>query len=186
MNTKQEQFTNLFKHCKHKLYNIAYSVVLNKEEAEDVLQDAYIKAWRKFEDFDKSKKFLNWMSAIVKNAAIDHKRSTSKQMQVYSLNAISSNLIGDKKSSVSFDVEDKKLDLFDKYEQKEFIQSLNTMINDLPKELKLVMIPFAQGQSYDEIAKTSKLALTTVRARVHRAKKLLRNSYNSKFFANFI
>lgn len=183
MNTKHKQFTDLFNGSKNKLYNVAYGVVMNKEVAEDVLQDSFIKAWRKFDEYDHSKKFINWMSTIVKNAAIDYKRSASKQSYAYSLDAITSSL--DNSQTMSFDVEDKQANLYEIYEKKEFMKSLSNMIDDLPEDLKLVMIPFIQGQTYDEISRQSKLSLTTVRARVHRAKKILRNSYDSANFANF-
>jgi|APCry1669188970_1035186.scaffolds.fasta_scaffold22562_2 RNA polymerase sigma-70 factor (ECF subfamily) len=178
---KREAFDKLFKESKAKLYNVAFNVVKNQSIAEEVLQDAYLKAWRNFDQYDSNKKFINWMTTIVHNAGIDTTRQRPKNTQVYSLNSISSQLNGDKNQVLSLDAEDKSFDLYKTVENKEFIERIVNSINEMSEDLKVVMIPFVEGQSYDEISNSSSLALTTVRARVHRGKQILRKSFGSEF-----
>ena len=65
---------------------------------------------------------------------------------------------------------------------KDLIKNIYESVAKLPADLQLVMIPFMEGQTYMQISDSSNLALTTVRARVHRGKKILRNSI---IIANF-
>jgi RNA polymerase sigma-70 factor (ECF subfamily) len=185
MKTKQEKFELLFKQSQSKLYTVAFNVVRNKEVAEEVLQEAYIKAWKKFDDYDPGKKFENWMITIVKNAGIDANRANSKNFKTYSLNNISSQMSGDKQQKLSLDVVDKSADLSKMMESKELIQYIYNSVDNLPEELKVVMVPFIEGQSYNEISDSSNLAITTVRTRVHRAKKILRDTFKYEKSANF-
>ena len=182
---QQDKFEILFQESKSKLFNIAYGVVGNKEIAEDVLQDAYIKAWREFENYDPNKKFVNWMTTIVRNTGIDANRTRSRHYNTFSIDNISSQLSGDKNQITTLDVVDKSADLFDIVEKKELMHEISILINGLPKDLKDVMQPFFEGQSYEEISDLMKLNMSTVRARVHRAKKILRKSSKIEAYATF-
>ena len=53
------------------VYRIAYRYTGNRQDAEDIAQDAFLKAWRSLKKFDRSKSFKAWIFAIVKNTAID-------------------------------------------------------------------------------------------------------------------
>lgn len=183
--TKKEQFDKLYYNNKSKLFNVAFSVTKNKESAEDVLLDAFVKAWKKFDEYDASKKFINWMTTIVKNTAIDFSRKKSKENNTYSFNNNTYININDNKTITSLDLEDTKFDLYKNFERKESINSLYTTINNLPEDLRIVMIPFFDNFSYDEISESTSLTIATVRARVHKAKKILRETLNYENFANF-
>jgi RNA polymerase sigma-70 factor (ECF subfamily) len=175
-----EKFEKLFSESKGKLFTVAYAVVQNRDSAEDVLQDAYIKAWKKFGDYDSSKKFVNWMTTIVRNTAIDMHRNNSRQVMAYSLDWAPNG-----SQAVGLNTEDKSIDLVGGYEKQEFFSLLMKEINSLPKELNTVMSLFCQGYSYDEIAGKTKITLSAVRARVHRAKKILKKNTKLATFANF-
>ena len=125
------------------------------------------------------------MTTIVKNTGIDANRSRGKSANVYSLNNLSSHLNGDKNQVMSLDIEDKTSNLTTITERKEIMLSILQAINELPEELKVVMLPFYESQSYTEISESAQLPLTTVRARVHRAKQMLRKSFEGYDFANF-
>lgn len=182
MKTKQEQFEQLFKESRTKLYNVAYNITKNRENAEEVLQDAYVKAWKKFDSYDSEKKFINWMTTIVRNAGIDANRLRNKNVSTFSINSIFVNNDKDSSQNLQLDVEDKSSDLYAMLENKELMKNIYESVAKLPADLQIVMIPFMEGQTYTEISDSSNLALTTVRARVHRGKKILRSSIN---IANF-
>lgn len=179
---KKQQFEELFKSSKTKLYSVAYSLCLNRHDAEDILQDAYLKAWKKFDEYDQDKKFINWMTTIVRNTGIDLKRSSSKKPVIFSIDSKIKSLSGDKYQGVAFDIEDSTANLFVKTEKEDFIKKVHKLINSLPTDLQCVMNPLLEGNSYEEIASITDLKITTVRARVHRAKKYIRNNFDADHF----
>jgi RNA polymerase sigma-70 factor (ECF subfamily) len=180
---QKEKFDKLYSISKSKLFNIAYSVTKNKEQAEDALQDAYIKAWKHFYEYDENKKFVNWMTTIVRNTAIDFNRTKSRKENTVSLSALTSPT---NSSKTIFQIEDKKSNLNTIFEKNEQINDLYELINKLPDDMKNIMIGLASGDSYAEISKNENLAVSSVRAKAHRAKKILRKySENFHIDANY-
>lgn len=53
------------------IYSFIYRFIGNKQDAEDVTQEVFVKAWRNFKKFDQEKKFKTWIFSIAKNTAID-------------------------------------------------------------------------------------------------------------------
>jgi RNA polymerase sigma-70 factor (ECF subfamily) len=178
---KKERFEKLFAESRGKLFSIAFSVVRNKDSAEDVLQTSYIKAWNNFDSYDSSKKFTNWMTSIVKNASIDSLRNKTRQLDTYSLEYFNRHT----QENDTFDIVDSSANLEQSYEQKEFLSEVFEMINQLPEDLREVMNHLIDDKSYAEISEQMKLPLNTIRTKVHRAKKILRKNADSQFLANF-
>lgn len=175
---KKETFEKLFKTSQKRLYNVAYSVVRDRELAHDVLQDAYKKAWSKFDEYDPNRKFINWMTSIVRNTGIDITRSRNRKDHNISLNTINQQM-----TQNMFDIEDTSSDPHKIYIQKELIEEIHSMIINLPYDLKMVMEPFLNGMTYTDIATDMNLKVNIVRARIHRAKQILKkNAENSKNF----
>jgi RNA polymerase sigma-70 factor (ECF subfamily) len=181
LTNKKERFERLFAESKGKLYSIAYSVVRNKETAEDVLQVSYLKAWRNFNSYDPSKKFTNWMTSIVRNASIDAVRNKNRQLDVYSLEYFDHQTQG----SETYDIVDNSADIARSYAQKESVGELFAMINNLPEDLREVMCHLIDDKSYLEISEEMELPIGTVRTKIHRAKKMLRKNADPQFLAVF-
>ena len=183
MRDKKLEFEKLFSDSKSKLYSVAYSVVHNREMAEDVLQDAYVKAWIRFDDYNPEKKFVNWMTTIVRNAGIDATRSNSRQVHGISLDRSGGE--GTQRKNMTLDVADISLDL-DRYVQnKEICEELIRLIDALPDDLRKVITLIADQRSYSEISEITNESVGTVRSRVHRAKNILKNSLESKHLMSF-
>ncbi len=71
------QFKALYERSSAKLFGIVLRILKNRQQAEDVLQDVYLKIWRKADMYDPGQgKALTWMAAIARNRAIDIVRST--------------------------------------------------------------------------------------------------------------
>jgi RNA polymerase sigma-70 factor (ECF subfamily) len=181
--TNREKFEKLYKQSRSKLYGIALSVARDADLANDVLQLAYLKAWRNFDEYDQNKKFLNWMTTIVRNAGIDQTRQKKKHNLAFSIDSLT-NPTDDNKYQEMY-IEDKSSDIMQNYERKELMQAIQKEISKMPEELKLVFIPFVKGLTYEEISQETNVTLATVRARVHRAKQILRNNENLENLASF-
>lgn len=178
----EEKFKRLFDESRAKLMNVAYSVVKNHDLAEDVLQDAYIKAWKNFDEYDSSKKFLNWMTTIVRNTGIDALRA--RKRPVVSTLPISRDS-GDQNTLADVDFTDRSCDLEKQLIQQETLSEIYGLITDLPDDLSDIMKLMFAGQTYQEIADDIDMPLSTVRAKVHRAKKILRKTAKTLNIVNF-
>lgn len=174
---QKDDFEKLFSESKSKLYNIAYGVVKNREHANDVLQDSYIKAWKKFDEFDSNKKFINWMTTIVTNAGIDYNRAQKRKKPTYSLTGLASmNNSDGNKSFSDINIHDKNMNVHKMIEERETISEMLMMINNLPNDLRQIMILIAEGNSYEEIAESVNLSVGTVRSKANQAKKILQKN----------
>lgn len=75
-NNKEGGFRILYENYSAALYGVALKVVGSEEIAQDVVQDAFVKIWKKFSKYDKSKgRLFTWMLNITRNTAIDYTRS---------------------------------------------------------------------------------------------------------------
>jgi RNA polymerase sigma-70 factor (ECF subfamily) len=176
---KKQKFDFLFNKSKKELFKIAKSVTNNTEQAEDALQDAYLKAWKHFDNFDSSKKFENWMITIVRNTSIDSNRSRARKDIAVPFSVLSDR---QKQRKVYYELEDKSSNLNHMFEKTSKVDDLYDLIEALPKDLKEIMVRYASGDSYDEISQENNLPIATITAKVHRAKKIMRK--NSKNLPN--
>lgn len=174
MNTNEQEFKKLFHGSYKKLYTVSFGIMKNHEAAEDVLQDSYIKAWNRFDDFDPSKNFTNWMTTIVRNTAIDLIRNHKRSAHTVSLD--SSHMSQNK--AVVWDIEDRTQDIVSKYEKKELCVQIREAIEQLPEELKRIMgllTDDVNPQSYKEAADILHEPVASVRAKAHRARIMIQN-----------
>src|SRR5438034_958087 len=66
-----KEFDLLYRRSKQKAFNLAFRMLRNRTDAEDVTQEAFVKAWRHIEKFDRSRPFDSWLYRIVSNLALD-------------------------------------------------------------------------------------------------------------------
>ena len=178
MKTKTEQFEAYYNASRDKLYAVALAIVRDKDLADDVLQTAQMKAWSKFQTFDHDKNFLTWMTTIVRNAGIDVKRNKIKQSSTLSIHELSS-------KTKHFDFEDKSIQISKNYENRDKLTTVYTLIDELPDDLKQVIMMLTQEKSYKEIADATMQPISTVRTKVHRARKILTNKAEMQNFEIF-
>lgn len=189
MKTKQEQFDTLFAESKSKLYSIAFSYLNQRERAEEALQNSYIKAWRKFDSYDPEKKFINWMTTIVRNTSLDAIRDSKKvkhrddetqsifQSFVELGASYTFNPAPNYVSRVQVYCEDRnpasnpQLVL----EEKELLENIREASENLPENIKAVMVPFIEGYTLKEISSSSKLTQKVIKQRILEGQKILRN-----------
>ena len=80
----QQEFERLFQRSRRRAYNLAYRLTGNAADAEDVTQDAYVRAWHNFETYDANRSFEGWLFRIITNRVIDMRRR-QKRVPMYSL-----------------------------------------------------------------------------------------------------
>ncbi len=166
-----EAFEKLIASYERKVYTIAYRYMGNREEAEDFAQEAFIKVFRSIKGFRGEASFSTWLYRIVSNVCRDALRKNSRRTED-SLDCAVTTENGEMQREV-VDWSMSPEPMFENHELGQFIQSL---IDQLTPEYKAVIIMREiQDMSYEEIAKELHCSLGTVKSRLSRARKALRN-----------
>lgn len=181
-----EEFSEIVNRYKEKAMTLAMRILKNTEDAEDALQEAFIKTFRAISDkqFEERSKFSTYFYRIVYNTAIDfYKKHRSKTFNLINIDSSRTNDEGEVtgienfemnidstgyiQSSV-FDTERKALD-------GEMQQLVNRYLEEIPEKYSTILTLFyINDLSHEEIAETLKLPLGTVKNRIFRAKDKLK------------
>lgn len=161
-----------------KIFRTAYRITRNREDAEDAMQDAYLRAILHHEDFDGRAKFSTWLTRIAINSSlmILRKRRSEK--------AASLNSTGDFEESTEFsELRHPAPDPGERYLQRERETALHDEIHGLRPTLKGVIELGHLGEcSLRETAETLGLSVGAVKARLFHARRTLRNSTRLRRF----
>lgn len=166
-----EAFEKLISSYQKKVYNIAYRYVGNREEAEDLAQEAFIKVFRSIKSFRGEAAFSTWLYHIVSNVCRDALRKNSRRMEDSLDCAVTT-----EKGELQREVADWSMSPEPIYENQELGEFIQALINQLTPEYKTVIIMREiQEMSYEEIAEELNCSLGTVKSRLSRARKALRD-----------
>ncbi len=150
------------------LYNYALRMNGNTEDAKDLLQETFLKAYRFWDKFEQGTNLRAWLFRIMKNTYINVYRKEAKEPDKVDYNEIEKyyDLIRDQNS----DDNDLQTKIFGQLLDDE----VSTALESLPEEFRTVVILCdIEGLSYEEIAEFSQIPVGTVRSRLHRGRKLL-------------
>lgn len=161
-------FETLVLEYEKNVYNIALRMTGNGEDAADMTQEAFIKAYNSLQSFRGDSKFSVWLYRIVSNVCLDFLRSKNRRPTV-SL------------SVEDDDGEDAQLDVADESQSPELLldrkltrDSVRRGLDSLPPDYRqILLLREIQGLSYDEIAQALSLEVGTVKSRIFRARKRL-------------
>jgi RNA polymerase sigma-70 factor (ECF subfamily) len=155
-------------------YNIAYRLTGNHADAEDLTQEAFVRAFRFFENYRRDLPFENWLYRIISNLFVDDLRRKPKA-RIHSLDAP----VGGDASSESqafFEIPDTRENPERVVLHEELDEQIQKALASLPADFRMtVILADIEGMSYEEISETMNCSLGTVRSRLHRGRKLLRS-----------
>ena len=145
------------------LYNFIRRHGFNNEEAEDMLQDVFVKVWKSIDKFDESKSsFRTWIFTITKNTIYDSLRKNKNTETVFSLNDIN-------ESGKEMDMEDGSADILKTLERIQNNKELLIAIDKLNTDEKtILLLHFEDGLTFDEIATVFDLSINTVKSKYRR------------------
>jgi RNA polymerase sigma-70 factor (ECF subfamily) len=150
------------------LYNYALKIVRNSDDAQDLVQDTYYKAYKSFHQFKSGTNSKAWMFMILKNTFINNYRKLKREPSKVDYDDIE-NIYEEIKSDWT---NDNNLDL--DFYQNLLDDDLSAALEKLPSKMKEVfLLCDLEGYSYEEIADIVKVPVGTVRSRLHRARKFL-------------
>lgn len=152
-----------------RLFRIARSVMRDDSDAEDVLQEAYIRALQKIGQFRKESSLGTWLSRIVLNEALDRLRKQRPSGTPLSIEAIESGA-----QIIPFPLISNQPDPEQSMAQNQIRNILEHAIDDLPEDFRIVLVARTiEEMSIEETAELLDLKPETVKTRLHRARLLL-------------
>jgi RNA polymerase sigma-70 factor (ECF subfamily) len=151
------------------LYRTALRMIKNQSDAEDLVQEAYAKAYRFWDKFESGSNCRAWLFKIMTNIFINEYRSKSRSPVSVNVDEVDDYYLY-KQIDYHDESDNPEQHLFSKI----FDDDVKKAIEELPDDFKMVVVlSFLEGFSYQEIADITDLQLGTVKSRLHRGRKLL-------------
>jgi len=167
-NFREDNFTSETLPHKSALYNYALKISGNADDAQDLVQETYYKAFRYFDKFQSGTNSKAWMFMILKNTFINDYRKSKREPYKLDYEQIQNfyeNVKADRAIENNLD-KDFYNDLFD--------DELTEAIDQLPTKMREVfLLCDLEGYSYEETAELVGCPIGTVRSRLHRARHML-------------
>jgi RNA polymerase sigma-70 factor (ECF subfamily) len=165
----QQAFAELVELYKDKVYQISYRMVGNVHEAQDIAQEAFLRAYMNIETYDVDRKFSTWLFRIVTNLSIDRLR---KKKPDYYLDQEVDGTIGLTLSSQIAATDELPEDQVITYELQDWIQG--EILNLPSKYRSAIILKYIEDLSLKEISDVLDLPIATVKTRIHRGREALR------------
>jgi RNA polymerase sigma-70 factor (ECF subfamily) len=160
-NQTKKEYQELLLENMNSMFNLAYRMTRNREDAADLVQEAALRGYRFFHRFERGTNFKGWILTVLRNLFINeyrrHKREPGK---------------------VSYDEVEGFIGAPDMkgFEEEIFGEMLQRAIDQLPEEMRTVLTLFyVDGFSYKEISKIMDCPIGTVMSRLHMAKRYLKS-----------
>lgn len=154
------------------VYNIAYRLTGAETDAEDLAQEAFIKVYHNLNKYRPEGSFESWLYKVINNLYIDELRKEPR-VRMDSLDDVIYTEDGEKEK---FIIEDRTFDPERVLHKKEFEKEIQNALNLLSVEFRTVLVLCdIEGFSYEEISKMLNIPIGTVRSRLNRARKILRD-----------
>jgi RNA polymerase sigma-70 factor (ECF subfamily) len=169
------RFTELAMPHMQALYTAALRMTRNPADAEDLVQETFLKAYRAFDRFEEGTNLRAWLYKILTNTFINSYRSAKRRPEKADVEDVEDlymyHRIGDLQASgVGRSAEDEVFDHFTDDEVKAAIESL-------PEAFRIaVLLADVEGFSYKEIADITEVPIGTVMSRIHRGRKALQKA----------
>jgi RNA polymerase sigma factor (sigma-70 family) len=170
----EKAFESLLKKYRNLVFSIMLKMVRNKQEAEDLTQEAFMKAFSSLSTFNDEFAFSTWLMKIASNNCIDFLRK--RKLKTYSIHEP----INYKDEKIEIDIPDHDAGPERILIQGERSRMIEEAINELPERYRYVVIlRHKEEKSYEEIAEIMNLPLGTVKAQIFRAREILNKKLKS-------
>lgn len=164
---QKQAFNELVERYQTRLLNFVYRTTGDRERAEDLVQETFIRIYRHLHRFDQSKKFSTWAYTIASNLAKNELRNRSRNPLVL-FQTIKKNWEADQRPLEWEDNTYRPDDLFRKRHLRQMVESA---VEELPEHHREVfMLREMEGKTYEEIAEITGCNLGTVKSRLNRAR----------------
>jgi len=169
-----DAFGVLVKKHQKSMFNIAYRMIGNYEEACDIVQDAFVSAYRSIKSFKGTAKFSTWLYTIVMNLSKNRLKQlkTQRHREKFSIN----NPIPTNDGQTRGELASSEPSALENLEKRDVQQKVQECINSLDEEFREVLIlRDIQGLSYGEISDLLEVPEGTVKSRLFRAREAIKD-----------
>jgi len=158
-------FGKLMQRYQSKIYRLGRRMTETDEDAEDVLQEAFIKAFKSLGGFKEKSKFSTWLYRITVNLALMKLRK--RKLDAVSLDEP----VATEEGSVQRDIEDDTLDPLEQLIETESLETLDEAVADLPPGYRAVFVlRHVEELSTEETARILRISVPAVKSRLHRTR----------------
>ncbi|HXE59000.1 MAG TPA: sigma-70 family RNA polymerase sigma factor [Gemmatimonadales bacterium] len=163
----------LIRRYERPVFSLIYRMVRDRELAEDLAQETFVKALNAVDSYRPEFKFSSWIFKIANNAAIDHLRR--RELDTLSLDGSPNAETQDAIEATALQIGDRGESPLDELEAKELGNAIEEAIGKLRPEYRAcILLRHVEGRAYEEIAEILDLPLGTVKTYIHRARNELR------------
>jgi RNA polymerase sigma-70 factor (ECF subfamily) len=146
-------------------FALAFRLLRSEEDAQDVVQEAFLRVWKHIGRFDRKKRFTTWLYSIVTNLALDRIRSLKRNQRLF---------FHEDESRPMQDIPD-GLDLFEVHSNKELAGMIEGLTAGLPLKQRVVFtLRDLQDLSVEEVAEITKMSVGSVKTNLCYARRSLR------------
>ncbi|MBL7661506.1 sigma-70 family RNA polymerase sigma factor [bacterium] len=161
-----DAYQRLVERYEAKLLSLAFGIMRNREDARDIVQEAFLKAFRNLSSFKGQSSFYTWIYRVTYNVAIDEKRKRFRHVET---------LVGEEREfSEAPQLQSGTALTEHKAQSGEFRKSFELALAELsPEHRAVIVLRELEGLSYEEISEVTKVNKGTVMSRLHHARKKL-------------
>lgn len=172
---QEAAYRELVRRYERPIFSLVYRMVRDRELAEDLAQDTFVKALNAIESYRPEFKFSSWIFKIANNAAIDHLRR--RELDTLSLDGSPHAETPEAVEATALQIGDRQESALDEVEARELGGEIEVAIARLrPEYRSCILLRHVEGRAYEEIAEILNLPLGTVKTYIHRARNELRQS----------
>jgi RNA polymerase sigma-70 factor, ECF subfamily len=170
---QERAYRELVRRYERPIFSLLYRMVRDRELAEDLSQESFVKALNAIESYRPEYKFSSWLFKIANNTAIDHLRR--RELDTLSLEGSPHAVTPDAMEATALQIGDRGESPLDTVEAKELGGEIERAIAQLRPEYRAcILVRHVDGRAYEEIAEMLDLPLGTVKTYIHRARNELR------------
>ncbi len=160
-------FEEIITRYKAKIYKIIFSIIRDPQDAEDLVQEVFIKVYNSIRKFRGRSRFYTWLYRITVNVALNYLRKNKKNLEFI--------------DDIGFSLKEREIE--EHIYTQEIVKEIFDLANALPKKEKLIFIlKFQNGLSNKEISEVLGLSRDSVKANLYHALKKMRKSLREKGF----
>jgi RNA polymerase sigma-70 factor (ECF subfamily) len=172
---QEAAYRELVRRYERPVFSLVYRMVRDRELAEDLAQETFVKALNAIESYRPEFKFSSWIFKIANNAAIDHLRR--RELDTLSLDGSPHAETPEAIEATALQIGDRQETALEEVEARELGGEIETAIARLrPEYRSCILLRHVEGRAYEEIAEILGLPLGTVKTYIHRARNELRLS----------
>ena len=178
INGDARAFSTLVERYKHMVFTLAAKILKNHEEAEEVAQDVFVKAYSALSSFKGDSKFSTWLYKIAYYRSLDYLKKQKRSLHTSSIDSDTEYHLSNLEEEV------------DKLEAKERKQAIKSAVDELPEnDAVVITLHYFEELSLKEIAEIMNIEANTVKVRLFRSRKrlaeLLKNKLEPEILGNY-